>query len=151
MAKFELYHPILTPHYRLDWLTQFTVKDVNALRQQRFPNETLLETATYINREMSTVMHDQALTWGIQDKVTEAFNGSATLSKTDDGLGLLSLTLTTDADRSALIHDLVTYMNDFSRSELGATQFAVQADNADEVLTSLGFNYDATHNYYVAA
>ena len=68
MTKFELYHPILTPHYQLNWLTQFKVKDVNTLRRRLTAHESMIETANYVNREMSTVMNDQALTWGISNK-----------------------------------------------------------------------------------
>lgn len=32
MNKFELYHPILTEHFALDWLTHSKVRDIFELR-----------------------------------------------------------------------------------------------------------------------
>lgn len=127
MAKFELYHPILTPHYQLNWLTQFKVKDINALRQRINPNETIIETANYINREMSTVMNDQALTWGVSDKQQDNFIGIVNLAPSDQQVNeaLLTITSVTPADQT-LANEIQAYMSEFAKNELQTSHLTVK-------------------------
>ncbi|GAT18283.1 hypothetical protein IWT5_00556 [Secundilactobacillus silagincola] len=127
MAKFELYHPILTPHYQLNWLTNFKVKDINALRQTINPNESMIETATYINREMSTVMNDQALTWGVGDKQTDCFLGIITLAPVNGTFETTELTITrVNGNDQTLIDEIKTYMTEFSKNQLQSSQLSVK-------------------------
>lgn len=73
MAAFEKYHPIMSRHYTLDWLTQFKLKDIYALRQEqevavaqeRPIDQTMTESARFVNRAMALVMADQALVYGV--------------------------------------------------------------------------------------
>lgn len=127
MAKFELYHPILTPHYQLNWLTNFKVKDINALRQTVNPNESMIETANYINREMSTVMNDRALTWGVGDKQTDHFLGIVTLTPANDTSEKAELTITrVNDDDQALVEEIKTYMAEFSKNQLLNTHLVIK-------------------------
>ncbi|WP_203649892.1 hypothetical protein [Secundilactobacillus yichangensis] len=127
MAKFELYHPILTPHYQLNWLTQFKVKDINALRQRINPSETMIETANYINREMSTVMNDQALTWGVSDKQQEDFIGIVSLVPVNHHFDetLLTITRVTQDDQT-LVDEVQAYMSEFAKNELQSSHMTVR-------------------------
>lgn len=87
MAKFELYHPILSAHYRLDWLTTFTLKDVYALRadaalaaqSNRPVASSIQDAAKTLNRAMLAVMENRALLYGIGDRQSGALLGSAYL------------------------------------------------------------------------
>ncbi|WP_262315911.1 GNAT family N-acetyltransferase [Lacticaseibacillus parakribbianus] len=87
MAHFEKYHPLLSAHYQLDWLTLFRLKDVHALRADavqaalsgREVDTSIEATARYVNRSMQLVMGDQALLYGIGDRTTGAFLGSICL------------------------------------------------------------------------
>lgn len=127
MSKFELYHPILTPHYQLNWLTHFKAKDVNDLRQKINPHETMIETANYINREMSTVMNDKALTWGISDKQTDQFMGIVKLAPLTDHFKETLLTITNvSEDNTMLVSEIRTYMTEFSKNELHSEQLKIE-------------------------
>jgi len=126
MAKFELYHPILTPHYQLDWLTNFKVKDVNALRQISQPTESILETANYVNREMSTIMNDQALTWGVSDKQQDDLLAIVNLAPANANFKKAQLTITQVAkDNQSLVEEIETYMTEFAQNELQSFQLLV--------------------------
>lgn len=126
MAKFELYHPILTPHYQLDWLTNFKVKDVNALRQAGHPTESMLETANYVNREMSTIMNDQALTWGVSDKQQDDLLAIVNLAPANANFKKAQLTITQVAkDNQSLVEEIETYMTEFAQNELQSFQLLV--------------------------
>lgn len=115
MAKFELYHPIMTPHFSLDWLTQFKVKDINALRQRAVPGESMIDTASYVNREMSTVMHDQALTWGVAEKQSANFRGIVHLIPHTSEATTAQLTIIpVKQPDDALVSEIQTYMRDFT-------------------------------------
>lgn len=125
MAKFELYHPILTPHFTLDWLTQFKVRDINVLRQQTVPGESIIDTANYVNREMSTIMHDRALTWGVGDKQSDDFRGIVHLVPgTDNEPAQLTITPVGD-DTDELVSEIQTYMKDFSNNALNCQRISL--------------------------
>ncbi|MCH5462368.1 GNAT family N-acetyltransferase [Lactobacillus sp. LC28-10] len=127
MSKFELYHPILTPHYQLNWLTNFKVKDVNTLRRTMNPSETMIETANYINREMSTVMNDQALTWGIGDKQKDNFIGIVHLAPVNGSFKSAELTITrVNNDDQTLIEEIQTYLTEFSKNQLQSSQLTLK-------------------------
>ncbi|QVI34898.1 N-acetyltransferase [Lacticaseibacillus chiayiensis] len=84
MQSFEKYHPIMSVHYTMDWLTMFKIKDVFRLRadQQiaaesgRQFDQKITDTARYINRSMRLVMSNNALLYGIKDRGTNDFLGS---------------------------------------------------------------------------
>lgn len=126
MSKFELYHPILTPHYQLNWLTNFKVKDVNKLRQTINPKESMIETANYINREMSTVMNDQALTWGIGDKQQDNFIGIVHLAPVDGNFKSAELTITrVNEEDQTLVDEIQSYLTEFSKNQLQSNQLTL--------------------------
>lgn len=123
MTKFELYHPILTPHYQLNWLTQFKVKDVNTLRRRLTAHESMIETANYVNREMSTVMNDQALTWGISNKQQDDFLGIVNLAPGNNHFKTAVLTIIrVNEDDQALVTEIQAYMNEFAKNQLQSSR-----------------------------
>lgn len=123
MAKFELYHPILTPHYQLNWLTQFKVKDINTLRQRLNAHESMIETANYVNREMSTVMNDQALTWGVSNKQQDDFLGIVNLAPSGNSFKTAVLTIIRlNEDDQALVAEIQAYMNEFAKNQLQSSR-----------------------------
>lgn len=130
MAQFERYHPIMTAHYQLDWLTQFKLTDINRLRQLSNTGETVVETANYVNRQMSTIMQNQALIWGIQDKTSQQFNGIIGLSKLTDKPreATLVLTLTPDADARQVVSELVEHTVAFADKELHRSTLIIADD-----------------------
>lgn len=94
MAKFEKYHPLLSVHYQLDWLTLYKLKDVARLRADRTQaalsgrerDQSVEDTARYVNHSMRLVMSDQALLYGIGDRQTKEFLGSICLWRFDSGM-----------------------------------------------------------------
>ena len=73
MQSFEKYHPIMSVHYTMDWLTTFKIKDIFQLRADRQVaaesgrefDQKITDTARYINRSMRLVMSNNALLYGI--------------------------------------------------------------------------------------
>ncbi|WP_054700591.1 hypothetical protein [Secundilactobacillus odoratitofui] len=130
MAKFELYHPIQTPHYQLDWLTQFKVKDINTLRQQTQPAETIIQTANFVNRVMSTIMHDQALTWGVSFKQSGEFAGIVSLNPIEEGWTNAELNVSpVKTDATDLIAEIEAYMTQFAQNQLGTQHLKLNIHN----------------------
>ncbi|GEO67452.1 GNAT family N-acetyltransferase [Levilactobacillus spicheri] len=70
MSSFEGYHPLLTPNFRFDWLTQFRLKQVATLTQRD-----LADTAEWVNGTMRQTMSRTALTWGIERRATHKLVG----------------------------------------------------------------------------
>lgn len=124
MASFEKFHPVLTAHYTMDWLTQTPVKQVDALFSQpifttvsaeRLPNQ-ILDTVKGINHIMQRVMNGTELTWGIVDSNHQAFKGIVTISgfKSTSQIGNLDFTfLRKDvAGLSEVLKRTVEFAND---------------------------------------
>ena len=84
MQSFEKYHPIMSVHYTMDWLTTFKIKDIFQLRADRQVaaesgrefDQKITDTARYINRSMRLVMSNNALLYGIMDRASHEFLGS---------------------------------------------------------------------------
>lgn len=84
MAIFEKYHPIMSVHYTMDWLTLFKAKDILAMRQNleiaqaqgRPVDKTIADTAHFVNRAMALVMGNQALLYGVRDRATDELVGT---------------------------------------------------------------------------
>ncbi|MFC6314607.1 hypothetical protein ACFQHW_03380 [Lapidilactobacillus achengensis] len=81
MTKFEKYHPILTDHYTLDWLTNSPLKNSHALLQQlpqlAAQTSDYAHTAQFIQGQMLAIMKNQRLLWGITQRSTGALVGVA--------------------------------------------------------------------------
>ena len=84
MQSFEKYHPIMSVHYTMDWLTTFKIKDIFQLRADRQIaaesgrgfDQKITDTARYINRSMRLVMSNNALLYEIKDRANGDFLGS---------------------------------------------------------------------------
>ncbi|WP_125706173.1 GNAT family N-acetyltransferase [Lacticaseibacillus daqingensis] len=94
MAHFEKYHPLLSAHYQLDWLTLYRLKDIYRLRQDvdqaalsgRTVDHSIEATAHYVNEAMRFVMADNSLLYGIGDRQSKAFLGSICLWRFDSAM-----------------------------------------------------------------
>ncbi|MFC6181728.1 GNAT family N-acetyltransferase [Lactiplantibacillus daowaiensis] len=148
MTKFEKYHPILTPHYTFDWLTKSRVKDVWLLQQQANPAETMLMTADMINQTMRDIFHDQKLVWGITDRQTDQFIGSASLTALTTATPRLTVHLITAQATTAALTEIYTRLTAFATNELGVATLTVPLTPTDQlstpILTKLGYQPDAT-------
>lgn len=153
MKRFERYHPLMTPHYTLDWLTTFSVKDIFALRQDKtlaqqnhrsFDTE-LTKTVHYVNGVMRQVMNDQALIWGIRDRQTNDFVGIFELRHFNvlEKSAELHFELLPHYQKQQVIPDILTYMNHFAFEELQLHRLKAilyqDQDNLKQLLTANGF------------
>lgn len=78
------YRPVMTTHYTLDWLNAFKLKDIHDLqRSEGDGSVTLLQTAAYVNRSMSQIMHGNSAVWGIKENKTGNFVGTFSLRNID--------------------------------------------------------------------
>lgn len=147
MKQFEKYHPMMTPHYTLDWLTTFTVKDIYQLRSnqalavlnRRKKDTAITQTVRYINQTMHKVMSNQALVWGIQAR------------KAQDFLGIFQFRNFNELEKSAevrfellpayqhqgILPELLTHMSLFAFNELKLNRLKAITDQKQTALHKL--------------
>lgn len=127
MAIFEKYHPIMSVHYTMDWLTMAKIKDVFVLRQdpeiargQERPVDTVIgDTAHYVNRAMALVMRNQALLYGVQERATGKLMGTFGLFNVDTQRMTASVRLATLAGTdAAVMEEVLPRMMGFAIHEL---------------------------------
>lgn len=131
MQKFELYHPIYTDHFVLDWLTTSKLRDVYMLRNNaevaaasgRDLDDTLKETTDYVNNMMRLVMNNQSLMWSVSDKESHQFLGTFCIwnfndDKTSAEVGFEILP---DQQNHGIMHEVLIRMISFAFDELELT------------------------------
>lgn len=144
-AIFEKYHPLLSAHYRLDWLTLFKLKEVYALRHDpaqaaqsgRETDATIEDTARYVNQAMRLIMRNEALLYGIGDKKTQVMLGSICLWQFDAALtqGQLRFEVLPAGADQAVMTEVLPRVVGFAFFELGLSQLqAVLPANATEAI-----------------
>lgn len=135
MISFEKYHPIMSLHYTLDWLTNSNLKAVHALRANRQQAELsgrkvdvdIPATAHYINQSMRLVMSNQALLYGITDRATKQFVGSICLWQfdADYSRAQLRLEVADGANAEALYQEILPRVIGFAFFELGLSELTM--------------------------
>lgn len=144
MSSFEGYHPLLTPQFRFDWLTQFRLKQVAAVTHQD-----LAQTAEWINTTMRQTMSRNALTWGIERRATHKLVGWGGFFTVDlpahKGQAYLSGATLPASEQQEIVERLV----DFAREELQLTVLTLRdSDNLDDaVVQAAGFTPDSHQNW----
>ncbi|CAJ1229150.1 GNAT family N-acetyltransferase [Levilactobacillus zymae] len=144
MSSFEGYHPLLTPKFRFDWLTQFRLKQVAAITDQD-----LAETAEWINTNMHQTMSRNALTWGIERRATHKLVGWGGFHTVDlpahKGQAYLSGQTLPASEQQEIVDRLVN----FAREELQLTVLTLKdSQNLDDaVVAAAGFEQDAQQNW----
>ncbi|AVK63989.1 GNAT family N-acetyltransferase [Lactobacillus sp. CBA3606] len=139
MTKFEKYHPLLTPHYTLDWLTKVRVKNVLTLYQQMSNAQTpptILTTADQLNQTMREIFHDQKLVWGISTRPTDQFIGQAGFDPIDltAKTAVLTVTVLTAHHQIAVLTEIYQRLIAFAWHELHLTHLTV-IPAADDTMT----------------
>ncbi|WP_179396143.1 GNAT family N-acetyltransferase [Lacticaseibacillus absianus] len=134
MPHFEKYHPLLSAHYQLDWLTLYRLKDVARLRQDplqaavsgRAVDDSIEATARYVNRAMRLVMADESLLYGIGDRQSKAFLGSICLWHFDAArtTAQLRVELLPEVD-AAVLTEILPRVAGFAFFELGLAHLYV--------------------------
>ncbi|HAT53798.1 MAG TPA: N-acetyltransferase [Lactobacillus sp.] len=157
---FEKYHPIMTQHYELDWLTTFKVKDVFALRNDadlagkmnRDPDKTIMVTAAHVNRVMSAIMHNDALVWGIGDKQSHAFLGifGFDVFTADKKTTEISFEIAPGAQQRGVMTEVLSHMLSFAFDELLVSTVIAKVSPEDTVTLKLlagqGFTAERAEN-----
>lgn len=158
MIKFERYHPILSAHYRFDWLTGFKLKDVYALRanqQQaalsgREVDQKIEDTAYYVNQAMRLIMRNKALLYGIETRSTAKFIGSFCLWNFSEDLqqAQLRFELTDQTDAAEKLAEILPRMLGFAYFELGVARlYAILPATATVQLDTLRANHFTPEPY----
>jgi len=150
MQSFEKYHPIMSRHYNLDWLTNFKLKDVLTMRHMRdiaiaqdrpIDNE-ITESAHFVNRAMALVMSNRGLLYGIgtrgQDDLLATF-GIYGFS-TDRRCATVRMASPANAD-PAVLAEVLPRMIGFAVHELGLARMV-----ADQIVRPADWDlYLANH------
>ncbi|KRN25331.1 GNAT family N-acetyltransferase [Lacticaseibacillus camelliae] len=159
MAKFEKYHPLLSVHYQLDWLTLYKLKDVARLRADRTQaalsgrerDQSVEDTARYVNHSMRLVMSDQALLYGIGDRQTKEFLGSICLWRFDSGMTSAQVRFEQLPETAPeVMQEIVPRVAGFAFFELGLKElYAVLPETAEaavDLLAGFGFTSAPAHH-----
>ena len=135
MSSFEGYHPLLTPQFRFDWLTQFRLKQVAALTHQE-----LAATAEWVNHTMRQTMGRTALTWGIERRATHKLVGWGGFDQLDLQAKTGRTYLTGSTLQPAEQQEIVDRLVHFAQEELQLDQLDLRdSTNLDDaVLTAAG-------------
>ncbi|MFD1484987.1 GNAT family N-acetyltransferase [Lacticaseibacillus baoqingensis] len=146
MALFEKYHPLLSAHYTLDWLTAAKLKAVFALRQdptqaalsRRKRDDTITATAQYVNHAMHLVMSNQALIYGIIARHSQQFVGSVELRQFDSAFtqAQLRLEVAPQQDPIPLYAEIIPRIVGFAFFELGLETITMPVPTTATVLLS---------------
>lgn len=136
MSSFEGYHPLLTPSFRFDWLTQFKLKNVATLTSQD-----LATAADWVNATMHATMNRTALTWGIERRQTHKLMGWGGFTDLEIPAHRCALQVVgpkfTPTDQEEILRRLIAFGHD----ELQLTKLTLVDDHrlAQMALTAVGF------------
>lgn len=131
MQNFEKYHPIMSRHYTLDWLTTFKLKEIYTLRreldvaeaQQRPIDADITVSAHFVNRAMALVMGNQALLYGVRTRQEDALVATFGFYgfSTDRKCATVRMANAADAD-DAVLNEILPRMVGFAVHELGLSR-----------------------------
>ncbi|KRL62823.1 hypothetical protein FC85_GL001688 [Lentilactobacillus diolivorans DSM 14421] len=142
MTSFEKFHPVLTSHYTLDWLTQTPVKQVDNLytnpnistvAAEKLPTQ-ILDTVKRINHIMQKVMNDKQLTWGVTDSNNQTFVGIITISGFDHPNQIGELDFIVDQAHSEALGEIVRRSIQFVADHFNFNQLQVNLSVPNDVV-----------------
>ncbi|KRM57945.1 hypothetical protein [Secundilactobacillus malefermentans] len=128
MISFEKLHPLLTEHYRLDWLTQFKLVDIISLLNPGLANPDPVDAAKLVNEMMSKIMRSQAISWGIQDQTTKSLIGMTTISNFEKSQATIELSLQENVIESFNYAELLDYLFQLLGQHLQITQLIISLE-----------------------
>ena len=151
MKSFEKFHPVLTSHHTLDWLTQtpvklvddlYSKKTITTIKAEKMPNE-ILDTVKNINHIMQRVMNGQELTWGMTDSNSNQFVGIISLVGFEPPVDTGSIEFIVDQAHERYIPEVVERTIQFSKDHFTFQQLSVTVSQPTSQLTeqlqSIGF------------
>ena len=152
MSSFEQLHPVLTPHFRLDWLTKFPIKEViNELSSDRPVGSTTLEvpeqpleTVHFVNGIMRKVMNQHELTWGISPLNADNFLGLISIQHPHAEVSSLAFWYTgmTTEEFGEILSRVVTFVTDHFDTQKLQIKLRVPHEELALVLAINGFTSD---------
>lgn len=129
MKYFEIYRPIMIGDYTLDWLNNFTVKEINALRMNKAVAKSagretdfdLYATVGFIQNAMKQVMSNQSLIYGIKKRSTGELVGEFGLLNYDADENCMELhyELLPEFQHQGIMSAILDHMVTFAFEELG--------------------------------
>ncbi|KRM98430.1 hypothetical protein [Loigolactobacillus rennini] len=125
--KFELYHPMMSTNYTLDWLTQTPLKQIKAALPSQ---SSMTATAQQINQAMQLIMHNQALIWGITHRQTKTFCGIVRLDISPDQQATLKFSYRQQTLTLAAQLEIIAYLAAFTFKQLKLQRFVVNTANS---------------------
>lgn len=148
MTQFEKYHPLLTEHYTLDWLTSTPLKTAYQLLPKissSYVWQNFSESAQFLNQTMLKIMRNEQLVWGITRRASHALVGVASLTEFNSGTVQLKVAgLASDEEVAQVLRESLTYLTAFSFAELNQQQInLVPPFPPTALLTQLGYSYQA--------
>lgn len=151
MTSFEKFHPVLTAHLTLDWLTQTPVKSIDDLfskpaittaQAEKMPNQ-ILDTVKEINHIMRRVMNDKELTWGITDSNSDAFVGIISLRGFEEATHFGSIEFIIDQDHREYLGEVVQRAVRFAQDHFDFKQLSITFSDltpqTEKELRGIGF------------
>lgn len=161
MTSFEKFHPVLTAHLTLDWLTQTPVKAIDDLfskptittaKAEKMPTQ-ILDTVKAINHIMGRVMNDKELTWGITDSNSDAFVGIISLRGFEDRFPSGSIEFIIDQNYRADLAEVVERAVRFSQDHFAFSQLSITFSDAsaqtNKELGGLGFESNQANTFTI--
>ena len=133
MTSFERFHPVLTPNFQLDWLTESPIKAVHALYTDRHTYQTadiptapgaILETVKSVSQTMQQVMRQNELTWGITQTNNNQLVGVIkilNLNRTPDAAKIAFIVKTPGILKEVLVRTIQFVKDHFKVSQLTIT------------------------------
>lgn len=162
MTSFEKFHPVLTAHLTLDWLTQTPVKSIDDLfskpsittaKAEKMPSK-ILDTVKEINHIMRRVMNGKELTWGITDSNSEVFVGIISLRGFEETTKHGSIEFIIDQDHSECLAEVVERTVRFAQDHFNFDQLSITFTNASSQtqkdLTGLGFKMIQANQFNIS-
>ncbi|WP_125768012.1 hypothetical protein [Lapidilactobacillus wuchangensis] len=151
MEQFEKYHPLLTEHYTLDWLTTTSLKEVHQLLPKissSYAWQNFSQSAQFLNQTMLTIMRNQQLVWGITRRSENTLVGVASLTHfTSEQVQLTLQPLPSDRHIPQINQETLLYLTAFVLAELAIPKIILAAPfPAKDLLTRLGYSYQADTN-----
>ncbi|AQW21373.1 hypothetical protein PL11_005225 [Lentilactobacillus curieae] len=146
MSQFEKYHPILTPNYTLDWLTQTPVKNIFELYQGNNYETSLtikrpssiLDTVRNVNHTMQKVMAEKELTWGITDSDSGEFLGVIKAFDLSEDTPEAKISFVTKAQQpEELLFQVVKRTVKFIIDHFASTKVAIHLEKDNQSVTQI--------------
>ncbi|UQS82209.1 hypothetical protein MOO45_00500 [Bombilactobacillus folatiphilus] len=134
MPNLQIFHPIITAHFELNFLSYLPGQII-----QTFLQTDIAQTSAFINRAMQQIMRNQAITWGVLAKKSRQLIGLITIKHFDSPQ--LSLTLNFKTEVPA---EILTRLQQLINDQFHHQAVLVTAESTQAALSQKFFNKNLT-------